>query len=96
MTQDNLREDLAVDEAKQDALVEQLAKLQACVFRKRKVLEGAEGQARKKLQCLVAEMEVDGEDLSVMVIDTSVLQAELFSPASAGTAAGGAGSSQGS
>ena len=31
MTQDNLRKDLAVDEAKQDALVEQLAKLQACV-----------------------------------------------------------------
>ena len=31
MTQDNLCEDLAVDEAKRDALVEQLAKLQACV-----------------------------------------------------------------
>ena len=31
MTQDNLRKDLAVDEAKRDALVEQLAKLQACV-----------------------------------------------------------------
>ena len=31
MTQDNLREDLAVDEAKRDALVEQLAELQACV-----------------------------------------------------------------
>ena len=49
MTRDNLREDLAVDEAKRDALVEQLAKLQACVSRKRKVLEGAEGQAKKKL-----------------------------------------------
>ena len=34
MTQDNLREDLAVDEAKRDALVEQLAELQACVSRK--------------------------------------------------------------
>ena len=31
MTRDNLREDLAVDEAKRDALVKQLAKLQACV-----------------------------------------------------------------
>ena len=31
MTWDNLCEDLAVDEAKQDTLVEQLAKLQACV-----------------------------------------------------------------
>ena len=43
MTQDNLCEDLAVDEAKWDALVKQLAELQACVSRKRKVLEGAEG-----------------------------------------------------
>ena len=31
MTQDNLCKDLAFDEAKWDALVEQLAKLQACV-----------------------------------------------------------------
>ena len=31
MTWDNLCEDLAVDEAKRDALVEQLAELQACV-----------------------------------------------------------------
>ena len=96
MTRDNLCEDLAVDEAKRDALVEQLAELQACVSRKRKVLEGAEGQAKTKLQCLVAEIEVDGEDLSATVIDMSALQAELFSPASAGTTAGGAGSSRGS
>ena len=34
MTRDNLREDLAVDEAKRDALVKQLAKLQARVSRK--------------------------------------------------------------
>ena len=34
MTQDNFREDLAVDEAKRDALVEQLAELQACVSQK--------------------------------------------------------------
>ena len=31
MTQDNLHKDLAVDEAKRDTLVEQLAKLQAHV-----------------------------------------------------------------
>ena len=31
ITQDNLCEDLAVDEAKRDTLVEQLAKLQGCV-----------------------------------------------------------------
>ena len=96
MTQDNLHEDLAVDKAKRDTLVKQLAKLQARVSRKRKVLEGAEGRAKKKLQCLVAEIEVDGEDLSATVIDMSALQAELFSPAPAGTAAGGAGSSRGS
>ena len=96
MTRDNLREDLAVDEAKRDALVEQLAELQARVSRKRKVLEGAESRAKKKLQCLVAEMEADSEDLSATVIDVSTLQAELFSPTPAGTAAGGAGSSQGS
>ena len=41
-------------------------------------------------------MEVDGEDLSAIVIDVSTLQAELFSPAAARTAAEGAGSSQGS
>ena len=51
---------------------------------------------KKKLQCLVAEIEVDGEDLSATVIDVSALQAKLFSPASARTVAGGAGSSQGS
>ena len=60
------------------------------------MLEGAESQVKKKLQCLVAEIEVDGEDLSVMVIDMSTLKTELFSPASAGTAAEGAGSSRGS
>ena len=32
MTQDNLHEDLATNEAKQDALFEQLTKLQAHVF----------------------------------------------------------------
>ena len=31
MIQDNLHKNLAVDEAKQDALVKQLAELQACV-----------------------------------------------------------------
>ena len=41
-------------------------------------------------------MEAEGEDLTVMVIDTSTLQAELFSPAPVDTAAAGAGSSQGS
>ena len=34
MTQDNLREDLAVDKAKRDALVKQLAELQARVSQK--------------------------------------------------------------
>ena len=96
MTRDNLRDDLAADEAKRDAIVEQLTELQARVSRKRKVLEGAEVQAKKKLQCLVAEMEADGKDLSATVIDTSALQAELFSPAPVGTVAEEVGSSRGS
>ena len=93
MTQDNLCEDVAAEEATRDALFEQLAAVQVRLSRKRKVLEGAEGRAKKKLQCLVAEIEVDGEDLVATVIDVSVLQAKLFSPTSAGTTAGGAGSS---
>ena len=51
---------------------------------------------KKKLQCLVTEMEVEGEDLSVTVIAMSALQAKLFSPAPSGTITEEAGSSQGS
>ena len=68
--------------------------MQACVARKQKVLEQVEGHAQKKLHCLVEEMEAEGEDLSVMVIDVSTLQAELFGPAPIDTAAAEAGSSQ--
>ena len=39
-------------------------------------------------------MEAEGEDLSVMVIDTLTLQAELFSPTPVKTAAAEAGNSQ--
>ena len=39
-------------------------------------------------------MEAEGEDLSATVIDTSTLQAELFSPAPVKTAAAVAGNSQ--
>ena len=60
------------------------------------MLEGAEVCARQKLQCLVKEIESDGEDLTWSVIDTSLLQAELFSPAPAETVAEEAGSSRGS
>ena len=49
MTWDNLCDDLAADEAKQNTLVKQLTKLQACVSWKWKVLEGAESQVKKKL-----------------------------------------------
>ena len=61
---DNLCEDVAADKAIRDTLFEQLATVQACLSRKRKVLEGAEVCARQKLQCLVKEMELDGEDLT--------------------------------
>ena len=91
----NLRENLAVDEVERDALLECLSEVQASVAHKRKVLEQVEGHTRKKLRCLVEEMEAEGEDLSATVIDTSALQAELFSPAPIDTAAAGAGSSQG-
>ena len=90
----NLREDLVGDEAEWDTLLECLSKVQARVARKRKVLEQVEGRARKKLCCLVEEMEAEGEDLLVTVIDTSTLQAELFGPAPVETAAAGAGNSQ--
>ena len=92
----NLREDLVGDEVEWDTLLECLSKVQARVARKRKVLEQVEGHARKKLCCLVEEMEAEGEDLMAMVIDALALQAELFGPAPVNTAAAGAGSSQGS
>ena len=62
------------DEAEWDTLLECLSEVQARVARKRKVLEQVEGHAQKKLRCLVEEMEAEGEDLSVMVIDAEVDQ----------------------
>ena len=85
-----------VDEVEWDTLLEHLSEVQASVARKRRVLEQVEGCARKKLCCLVEEMEAEGEDLSAMVIDTLALQAELFGPTPVNTAAAGAGSLQGS
>ena len=93
-SRNNLHEDLARDEAEWDTLLECLSEVQARVACKRKVLEQVEGCARKKLHCLVEEMEAEGEDLSATVIDASTLQAELFSPAPVKTAAAGAGNSQ--
>ena len=90
----NLCEDLVGDEVEWDTLLECLSKVQACVACKRKVLEQVEGCTQKKLHCLVKEMEAEGEDLSVTVIDVSTLQAELFGPASVKTAAAGAGNLQ--
>ena len=93
-SRNNLHEDLVGDEVEWDTLLERLSEVQACVARKRKVLEQVEGRAQKKLCCLVKEMEAEGEDLSAMVIDASTLQAELFSPAPVKTAAAEAGNSQ--
>ena len=90
----NLREDLVGDEAEWDTLLERLSEVQACVARKREVLEQVEGRTQKKLHCLVKEMEAEGEDLLATVIDASTLQAELFSPTPVETAAAGAGNSQ--
>ena len=44
-SRNNLREDLAGDEAEWDTLLERLSKVQAHVARKRKVLEQVEGHA---------------------------------------------------
>ncbi len=93
-SRNNLHEDLVGDEAEWDTLLECLSEVQACVARKRKVLEQVEGHAQKKLHCLVEEMEAEGEDLSATVIDVLTLQAELFGPAPVKTAAAGAGNSQ--
>ena len=60
------------------------------------MLEGAKVRARQKLQCLVKEIELDGEDLTQSVIDTSLLQAKLFGPTPAKTVTEEAGSLQGS
>ena len=95
-SRNNLCEDLVGDEVEWDTLLECLSEVQARVARKQKVLEQVEGHAQKKLHCLVEEMEAEGEDLTVMVIDTLALQAKLFGPAPVNTAAAGAGSSQGS
>ena len=86
-----------MNEDRCNELLEQLAEMTSCIRWKRKVLEQAKGRAKKKLKCLVKEMEVEGEDITAMVIDASVLEAELFrvAPAS-GTVAAGSGSSQGS
>ena len=93
-SRDNLCEDLVGDEVEWDTLLECLSEVQACVARKRKVLEQVEGRAQKKLCCLVEEMEAEGEDLLAMVIDALTLHTELFSPAPVETAAAGAGNSQ--
>ena len=90
----NLREDLVGDEVEWDTLLEHLSEVQACVARKRKVLEQVEGRTQKKLCCLVEEMEAEGEDLSVMVIGMLTLQVKLFGPAPVKTAAAGAGNLQ--
>ena len=64
ISQDNLCENMAAEEATHDTLFEQLATVQVCLSQKQKVLEGAEVCARQKLQCLVKEIESDSEDLT--------------------------------
>ena len=60
------------------------------------MLEETESCVKQKLQCLVKKMKLDSEDLTMTVINTSFLQTELFSSASARTIAEEAGSSQSS
>lgn len=81
--------------------LERLSTLQAKVARKRKVLEQARKRAQDQTNCLIREMEADGEDLTRTVLDASALEADLFGslldPSVAdGTAEVSGGSSQGS
>ena len=77
-TRDKLRSELSVEEAQREALLTQLSEMTARIARKRKVLEQAQQRVAKKFECLVDEMEADGEDMRATVIDASSLQAELF------------------
>ena len=60
------------------------------------MLEETKSCAKQKFQCLVKEIELDGENLTVTVIDISFLQAKFLSPAPTGTVTEEAGSLQGS
>ncbi|KAI9877566.1 MAG: hypothetical protein M1823_007087, partial [Watsoniomyces obsoletus] len=98
-TRDNLREEKAGDEAEVERLIDLLTEAKSRLTRKRVVLEQAEGRARKKLKCLVEELEAEGEELTRTVINASAYEGSLFDDLPAfvdGTAAAVAGSSQGS
>jgi len=58
---DTLKKDLESDER---ALTEMMAR----VLRKRKILELAQKRAEEKKECLVREMEEEGEDFSMTVV----------------------------
>ena len=72
------RADIAADEKQLWEQLRRLSELQARIARKRKVLELAEKRAKDQMNCLVREMEEDGEDMSRLVIEASNVEAELF------------------
>ncbi len=80
-SRESLKASLSRDEEERDRLLERLAELQARLARNRKVLEQTNERAAAKLNCLVQEMEADGEDMTQTVIDASALEFELFPPA---------------
>ena len=80
-----MKNDLASDEAEKlrlekerDTLTLRLAEMVARVSRKRRVLEQTQQRAKEKMNCLVREMEEDGEDMTQTVIDASNLESDLF------------------
>ena len=93
VAQENLQKDLDKDSEKRDRLFEELAELQARMSRKRKVLEQTKERAKRKRSCLISEMEADGEDMSQLAFDASLVSADFlaswpeldsFDPPSAG------------
>ena len=102
-TRENMKRDLSDDEKERDRLAQQLAEMIARISRKRVVLEQTEKRAADKMNCLVREMEEDGEDMTALVVDASALEANLSglpeftgNPFVGGTGVEASGSSQGS
>ena len=72
-TRENMSKEISDHEKERDALFERLAELTARIERKRRVLNQANERARSKLNCLIDEMEADGEDISRTVLNAGAL-----------------------
>ena len=75
VSEENLQQDLNRDEEEREQLLARLAELQSRVARKRKVLEQARRRAEDARNCLIREMEAEGEDLSRVAYDAALFEA---------------------